>query len=80
MNKLFKNLTKDTPAIVAIWTSLITVLAAILPTAIETMPDLANPVINAWVKWICGIIILVCQYFNITSGKTPNISKNKNNV
>lgn len=72
-----KNIKRDTPAIVALWTSIITVLAAILPTALETMPDLANQAVNQWVKWICRVVILICQYYNLTSGKIPTMQPNK---
>lgn len=67
---ILQKIKSDTPAKVAQWSSIITLLAVLFPYAVETLPTVVSPVTKAWLEWIRNIVIFVAQYFNLTSGKS----------
>ena len=68
---LLQKIKSDTPAAVAQWSSIVTLLALLLPYMVETLPMVVKPETKAWLDWGRGIVIFVAQYFNLTSGKKP---------
>lgn len=66
---LIQKLKSDTPAKVAQWTMIISLIALITPEAIESLPMAVSGDLREWLKWISKIIVAVASFYNLTSGK-----------
>ncbi len=66
---LIKKIKLDTPAKVAQWTMFTSLIALVLPEAIENLPMMVNNDLREWLRWSSKIVVAISSFYNLTGGK-----------